>query len=662
MATFSNRQLSILTQLVNHPQYVSSEELSLVTGFSPKTIRKDIQEMTEILEESYGIRVQSKKGIGYSLPALSYDQMEKLIPIFDNAYSAMIPYSSNELRIHYIIQRLIASDEVIRINDLAEELYISRFTVTEDLKMVRHLLHNYNLRLQRQSNAGLIVAGLERHKRSCILNEYGIFQLMRNTIYDCSSYKELVYLDPASYHYIRQKIQEIFKENNKYTISMKGVEKVVLAVIVMINRKKKGYDVDYSQDHEERYAMQSTFSYLVSKRILTVIGAHLKILFSENDFIFCAVIQLGFRNFLSYDEVYVKSFFDEGFRMAQLIVDTLVERTQIVEFSRDRLLKERLAMHLIPALIRIKHNLINDYIPGYITHKKYTLSTEFAVMACEVIRKKLQINYISPNEINYMAFVFYSALCRIKPDNNKDCRFAIVSVIGRDVATVLAEGVLKRFDQFARLIVPFAQYQIDLIHDDDFDYVITDLPREAFNHLNIPILEANFALGFDNDRLIAQHYHNLFFKVVTLKTFFNPELFFIDPSSVNAEQALHFMAAQIQQVLGVKKDLGKDLLRRERACTIERSNNLAFMITQDFYMPKSFFAVSIFEHPMMWFRESVQILMIFSPGQQSRRDILQLNREFEHFINDPEAIVKILQEPTYDNFVQTMETVILSLV
>ena len=64
----------------------------------------------------------------------------------------------------------------------------------------------------------------------------------------------------------------------------------------------------------------------------------------------------------------------------------------------------------------------------------------------------------------------------------------------------------------------------------------------------------------------------------------------------------------------------------------------------------------------MWFRESVQILMIFSPGQQSRRDILQLNREFEHFINDPEAIVKILQEPTYDNFVQTMETVILSLV
>ena len=54
--------------------------------------------------------------------------------------------------------------------------------------------------------------------------------------------------------------------------------------------------------------------------------------------------------------------------------------------------------------------------------------------------------------------------------------------------------------------------------------------------------------------------------------------------------------------------------------------------------------------------------MIFSPGQQSRRDILQLNREFEHFINDPEAIVKILQEPTYDNFVQTMETVILSLV
>ena len=140
MATFPNRKLSILPQLVNHPQYVSSEELSLVTGFSPKTIRKDIQEMTEILEESYGIRVQSKKGIGYSLPALSYDQMEKLIPIFDNAYSAMIPYSSNELRIHYIIQRLIASDEVIRINDLAEELYISRFTVTEDLKMVRHLL------------------------------------------------------------------------------------------------------------------------------------------------------------------------------------------------------------------------------------------------------------------------------------------------------------------------------------------------------------------------------------------------------------------------------------------------------------------------------------------------------------------------------------------
>ena len=50
-------------------------------------------------------------------------------------------------RVNYIVKKLLTVDYYLTIEDLVDELYISRSTLTADLKEVREIFKDYNLEL-----------------------------------------------------------------------------------------------------------------------------------------------------------------------------------------------------------------------------------------------------------------------------------------------------------------------------------------------------------------------------------------------------------------------------------------------------------------------------------------------------------------------------------
>ena len=128
---------------------VTSEYLATVNQVSSRTIRTDIKQLDDILSQ-YGAKIKSARGTGYELSVLDEKQFHQLLKelsanqLFDSTSIPTVP----DDRVHYLIKRLLLADEYLKLEDLADELYISKSTVQNDLRDVKKQLCKYDILLE----------------------------------------------------------------------------------------------------------------------------------------------------------------------------------------------------------------------------------------------------------------------------------------------------------------------------------------------------------------------------------------------------------------------------------------------------------------------------------------------------------------------------------
>ncbi len=151
MLDFSRRQLLILNELFQK-RSLTSTELSLVVDASVRTVKTDISYLKKKLE-SYGITIESKPNHGYQL---NYKNDEG-ITFLANQLKAMnvrrlYTFKQNNYeRIFYIIRRLLLKESYLKLDILADEMFISRSTLNGDMIEVKKLLSKYNLKISLNS-------------------------------------------------------------------------------------------------------------------------------------------------------------------------------------------------------------------------------------------------------------------------------------------------------------------------------------------------------------------------------------------------------------------------------------------------------------------------------------------------------------------------------
>lgn len=73
-----------------------------------------------------------------------------------------------EDRVAYLLKRLLLSDDYIKLDGLAEELFVSESTVENDLKAVRQLFSLHGLSVSHRPKYGLRLTGDEMKLRYCM--------------------------------------------------------------------------------------------------------------------------------------------------------------------------------------------------------------------------------------------------------------------------------------------------------------------------------------------------------------------------------------------------------------------------------------------------------------------------------------------------------------
>lgn len=147
------------------------DELAKRFAVSTRTVRADITALNEVLEH-YGAHFVHNRGFGYRLMIDDAERFRALQP--QNRKTHLTPRTAHE-RVHYLLIRFLTSAFSLKLEDLADEWFVSRGTLQNDMAEVRERLNRYHLTIETKPRHGMKLFGTELSIRTCLTDL--LFQL-----------------------------------------------------------------------------------------------------------------------------------------------------------------------------------------------------------------------------------------------------------------------------------------------------------------------------------------------------------------------------------------------------------------------------------------------------------------------------------------------------
>lgn len=160
---FPNQRLAQLFDLLQN-ETLPQDELARRFDVSTRTVRTDITALNELLAD-HGVRFILSRGEGYQLKiedAVRYSQLQQQSPSH-----LRVPRTSTA-RVHYLLTRFITSAFSLKLEDLADEWFVSRATLQSDMAEVREWLARYQLAIETKPRYGMKLFGSEVAIRTCL--------------------------------------------------------------------------------------------------------------------------------------------------------------------------------------------------------------------------------------------------------------------------------------------------------------------------------------------------------------------------------------------------------------------------------------------------------------------------------------------------------------
>ncbi|WP_158781294.1 transcription antiterminator [Pantoea sp. BAV 3049] len=160
---FPNQRLAQLFDMLQN-ETLPQDELARRFNVSTRTVRTDITTLNELLAD-HGVRFVLNRGEGYQIKiedAARYSQLQQQSPSH-----LRVPRTS-AARVHYLLTRFLTSAFSLKLEDLADEWFVSRATLQSDMAEVREWLTRYQLQIETKPRYGMKLFGSEVSIRTCL--------------------------------------------------------------------------------------------------------------------------------------------------------------------------------------------------------------------------------------------------------------------------------------------------------------------------------------------------------------------------------------------------------------------------------------------------------------------------------------------------------------
>ena len=154
-----------IAEILDKSGPMTADELAAQLKLSGKTVRSLIKTYAKEMQEN-GFCITAKPGRGFGIEitdAQTYVSGSKP----QQGERAGIPQDAQE-RIQRLGRYLLEKDGYSKLDDLSEQFFVSRRSISNDLREVERQLAEYGLSIRRKPGYGICVVGSETNRRICI--------------------------------------------------------------------------------------------------------------------------------------------------------------------------------------------------------------------------------------------------------------------------------------------------------------------------------------------------------------------------------------------------------------------------------------------------------------------------------------------------------------
>ena len=154
-----------IAEILDKSGPMTADELAAQLKLSGKTVRSLIKTYAKEMQEN-GFCITAKPGRGFGIEitdAQTYVSGSKP----QQGDQTGIPQDAQE-RIQRLRQYLLEKDGYSKLDDLSEQFFVSRRSISNDLREVERQLAEYGLSIRRKPGYGICVVGSETNRRICI--------------------------------------------------------------------------------------------------------------------------------------------------------------------------------------------------------------------------------------------------------------------------------------------------------------------------------------------------------------------------------------------------------------------------------------------------------------------------------------------------------------
>ncbi|MFR7614039.1 MAG: BglG family transcription antiterminator [Faecalibacillus intestinalis] len=618
----TKRQIEILLNLFsNLDAPVSLQVFTDQFHLSLRSIQTDIAEIKETIKE-HGLYIENNK----NCICMSITNQETA-NIFMNSiiqdYNLNQFFEDQSSRISYIISKLLDSNDYLKSADLADEMYISRSQISNDIKLAKNMLSSYHLTLISKPYYGIKIIGKENDIRNYIIQEK---LKIKNLVCDeiTHSFNSHEHIDDINNIVIK------ILTHSHYIISDIALQNLILHIVTAVNRIKSGHLI-----HMDSLNISPVYAHVIeiSKNILEKCADIYNFEFNDDEIFFLALNLYGKREFDKQEFIT-----DE---INNLVFLGLYKIKEIfgLDFTSNLNLRISLGLHILPLLTRINTNMQLRNIMTFNIKQKYTLAYDLASTFTNTIipsDKK-----ILDDEIAYVALHFVNYIDENSPQKKK--RMLIISSLRRSETILLQNNILRNFPSIKEVKI-ISKNSLSTTNVNNYNVICTTENDIFIN--NNKIQKISYFLN-DTDIKKIELLLDGFNGPKDILDCFSEDLFYYgDAPSKNAVIKWLYEMAYKQGLADEK--LYHSIMNHENVTSTYFGNYLAIPHPEIFLSETSFISVAILPKPILWDDEYVDIVFLVSI-QKNNPNAFKLWSYLSFLISNNTTLEEIKKEPTFQN-------------
>lgn len=596
--------------LVHQDSIITVKQLAPMLEISERSVSSYMKEVASYCEKR-GYRLVRKRGKGIYL-----DEELRKEKIMEELEESIIPYETRSSRVEYIICTLIENCMPYTIALLADDLYVSKNTITTDIEKANALLKDEDVKIEKNAGKGIQIIGDEFTLRKILVHFYKKKKAQKCISQDSVDYR----ISSDEYQrvcncYGKTCVDRVIKciscleKEIQYEFNDSSFVMLVEYISNQMTRIKKECFLEKSMINrltlaEEITGWADSLTSLLNNEFCTNInpreGLYLYIL------LLGAEIQNSSRivekKLLIEEEIDIDSFANQ---MIQYI-STIVGKN----FKEDILLKSSIRLFLNSSFVRVKFGF--EIQNPFLEEIKKTYPAIFsACFTASKVYENITGKSADENEISYLSILFAGAMIK----NVKKVNTVIIGYGGVGIAQIVARKIEKKLPEI-NVVSILPENGIKEIKKGQYDLIISTIPNiktigETIVYIT-PLVDLQDIYHIKTACKKLESSRKGTEESMTLGQLLCDDFIFLSDHSKNQEGVLKKVCKKLKEQEYVEPGFYEDVIRREKVSSSALGGGIAVPHGMANLVKKPMVAIIQLESPIEWGDETADVIFLLA--------------------------------------------------